>query len=107
MVAEVAYVQNDGKDLLQFEEMNQPIYVAGQTTAANKDLFRPYPGFSSVLRSTNWGARTTRASRRASSAGSRTASASAAPTRCRIRTTSRRASIPARRAALLAEAAGR
>ena len=55
MVAEVAYVQNDGKDLLQFEEMNQPIYVAGQTTAANKDLFRPYRGFSSVLRSTNWG----------------------------------------------------
>ena len=41
MVAEVAYVQNDGNDLLQFEEMNQPIYVAGQTTAANKDLFGP------------------------------------------------------------------
>ena len=55
MVAEVAYVQNDGKDLLQFEEMNQPFYVAGQTTALNKDLFRPYRGFSSVLRSTNWG----------------------------------------------------
>jgi hypothetical protein len=35
--------------------MNQPIFVAGQTTAANKDLFRPYKGFSSVLRSTNWG----------------------------------------------------
>lgn len=55
MVLEVAYVQNDGYDLLQFEEMNQPIYVAGQTTAASKDLFRPYRGFSSVLRSTNWG----------------------------------------------------
>jgi hypothetical protein len=55
MVLEVAYVQNDGKDLLQFEEMNQPIYVPGQTTAANKDQFRPYRGFSSVLRSTNWG----------------------------------------------------
>ena len=52
---EVAYVGNRGKDLLQFEEMNQPIFVAGQTTAANKDLFRPYKGFSSVLRSTNWG----------------------------------------------------
>ena len=52
---EVAYVGNRGKDLLQFEEMNQPIFVAGQTTAANKDLFRPYRGFSSVLRSTNWG----------------------------------------------------
>ncbi len=55
MVAEVAFVKNDGYDLLQFEEMNQPIYVAGQTTAANKDLYRPYTGFSSVLRSTNWG----------------------------------------------------
>ncbi len=55
MVAEVAVVKNDGYDLLQFEEMNQPIYVPGQTTAANKDLFRPYSGFSSVLRSTNWG----------------------------------------------------
>lgn len=55
MVAEVAFVKNDGYDLLQFEEMNQPFYVAGQTTAANKDLFRPYRGFSSVLRSTNWG----------------------------------------------------
>ncbi len=55
MVAEVAFVKNDGYGLLQFEEMNQPIYVAGQTTAANKDLYRPYTGFSSVLRSTNWG----------------------------------------------------
>ena len=27
----------------------------GQTTQANKDLFRPYPGFTSVLRSSNWG----------------------------------------------------
>ncbi len=52
---EVAYVGNRGKKLLQFEEMNQPIFVPGQTTAANKDLFRPYRGFSSVLRSTNWG----------------------------------------------------
>jgi outer membrane receptor protein involved in Fe transport len=55
MVLETAFVRNDGYDLLQFEEMNQPIYVPGQTTAANKDLFRPYRGFSSVLRSTNWG----------------------------------------------------
>jgi hypothetical protein len=52
---EVAYVGNRGKKLLQFEEMNQPIFIEGQTTAANKDLFRPYTGFSSVLRSTNWG----------------------------------------------------
>ena len=52
---EVAYVGNRGRRLLQFEEMNQPFFVTGQTTAANKDLFRPYRGFSSVLRSTNWG----------------------------------------------------
>jgi outer membrane receptor protein involved in Fe transport len=52
---EMAYVGNRGYDLLQFREMNQPIFVPGQTTAATKDLFRPYPGFSSVLRSTNWG----------------------------------------------------
>ena len=52
---EMAYVGNRGYDLLQFREMNQPIYVAGQTTSATKDQFRPYPGFSSVLRSTNWG----------------------------------------------------
>jgi hypothetical protein len=29
--------------------------VPGQTTPANKDLFRPYAGFTSVLRSSNWG----------------------------------------------------
>jgi hypothetical protein len=52
---EMAYVGNRGYDLLQFREMNQPIFVSGQTTSATKDLFRPYPGFSSVLRSTNWG----------------------------------------------------
>ena len=54
-ILEVAYVGNRGYRLLQFREMNQPIYAAGQTTAANKDLFRPYPGFTSVLRSTGWG----------------------------------------------------
>lgn len=52
---EMAYVGNQSHKLLQFREMNQPIYVPGQTTAANKDSFRPFPGFSSVLRSTNWG----------------------------------------------------
>jgi hypothetical protein len=52
---EIAYVGNRTKELLQFEEMNQPIFVAGETTAANKDLYRPYRGFSSVLRSDNWG----------------------------------------------------
>ena len=54
-ILEVAYVGNHGYNLLQFRELNQPIYVAGQTTAANKDLFRPYPGFTSILRSSNWG----------------------------------------------------
>ena len=33
--------RNNGYDLLQFEEMNQPIYVAGQTTTANKDCSGP------------------------------------------------------------------
>lgn len=54
-ILEVAYVGNHGYNLLQFRELNQPIYVAGQTTQASKDLFRPYPGFTSVLRSSNWG----------------------------------------------------
>ena len=54
-ILEVAYVGNHGYDLLQFRELNQPIYVAGQTTQANKDLYRPFPGFTSVLRSSNWG----------------------------------------------------
>ncbi|PYR26890.1 MAG: hypothetical protein DMF98_07650 [Acidobacteria bacterium] len=54
-ILEVAYVGNHGYNLLQFRELNQPIYVPGQTTQANKDLFRPFPGFTSVLRSSNWG----------------------------------------------------
>ena len=54
-ILEVAYVGNHGYDLLQFRELNQPIYVPGKTTAANKDLYRPFPGFTSVLRSSNWG----------------------------------------------------
>ena len=54
-ILELAYVGNHGYDLLQFRELNQPIYLAGQTTQANKDLFRPFPGFTSVLRSSNWG----------------------------------------------------
>jgi len=54
-ILEVAYVGNHGYDLLQFRELNQPIYVPGQTTQANKDLFRPFPGFTSILRSSNWG----------------------------------------------------
>lgn len=55
-ILEVAYVGNRGYNLLQLgNELNQPIYVAGQTTQANKDLFRPYPGFTSVLQASNWG----------------------------------------------------
>jgi hypothetical protein len=55
-ILEVAYVGNRGDNLLQLgNELNQPIYVAGQTTQANKDLYRPYPGFTSVLRASNWG----------------------------------------------------
>jgi hypothetical protein len=55
MVLETAYIGNEGKKLLQFQEMNQPIFIAGQTTQSNKDSFRRYPGFTSVLRTTNWG----------------------------------------------------
>jgi Carboxypeptidase regulatory-like domain/TonB-dependent Receptor Plug Domain len=55
-ILEVAYVGNRGYNLLQLgNELNQPIYVAGQTTQASKDLFRPFPGFTSVLRASNWG----------------------------------------------------
>ena len=55
-ILEVAYVGNRGYDLLQLgNEVNQPIYVAGQTTQANKDSFRPFPGFTSVLQASNWG----------------------------------------------------
>ena len=55
-ILEVAYVGNRGNNLLQLgNELNQPIYVPGQTTQANKDLFRPYPGFTSVLQASNWG----------------------------------------------------
>jgi hypothetical protein len=54
-ILEIAYVGNRGYNLLQFRELNQPIYAPGQTKQANKDLFRPFPGFTSVLRSSNWG----------------------------------------------------
>lgn len=54
-VLETAYIGNEGKKLLQFQELNQPIFIAGQTTQSNKDSFRRYPGFTSVLRTTNWG----------------------------------------------------
>lgn len=55
-ILEIAYVGNRGYNLLQLgNELNQPIYVAGQTTQANKDLFRPYAGFTSVLQASNWG----------------------------------------------------
>jgi hypothetical protein len=54
-ILELAYVGNRGYNLLQFRELNQPIYVPGQTNQANKDRFRPFPGFTSVLRSSNWG----------------------------------------------------
>ena len=63
MVAEVALVKNNAYDLLQFEEMNQPIYVAGQTTAANKDVFRPYTASARSCARPTGDDRTTRASR--------------------------------------------
>ncbi len=55
-ILEIAYVGNRGYHLLQLgNELNQPVYIAGQTTQATKDLFRPYPGFTSVLQASNWG----------------------------------------------------
>jgi hypothetical protein len=55
-IFEAAFVGNHGYDLIQLgNELNQPIYIAGQTTQASKDLFRPYPGFTSVLQASNWG----------------------------------------------------
>jgi len=55
-ILEVAYVGNRGYNLLQLgNELNQPVFVAGQTTQANKDLYRPFPGFTSVLQASNWG----------------------------------------------------
>ena len=55
-ILEVAYVGNRGYDLIQLgNELNQPIFIAGQTTQTNKDLYRPYPGFTSVLQASNWG----------------------------------------------------
>jgi hypothetical protein len=55
-ILEVAYVGNRGYNLLQLgNELNQPAFVTGQTTQANKDLYRPFPGFTSVLQASNWG----------------------------------------------------
>ncbi len=54
-VLETAYVGNRGEKLLQFEEINQPYNQLEGITQSNKDLYRRYPGFTSVLQTTNWG----------------------------------------------------
>jgi hypothetical protein len=54
-VLESAYVGNIGRELLQFREMNQPYNELSGINQTNKDSFRRHPGFTSVLRTTNWG----------------------------------------------------
>ncbi len=54
-ILETAYVGNRGRKLLQFEEINQPYNQLDGITQSNKDLYRRYPGFTSVLQTTNWG----------------------------------------------------
>ncbi len=61
-IFEVAYVANESHDLLQFSELNQPVFIPGVnangqslSTEANKDSRRPFPGFSSILNSSSWG----------------------------------------------------
>lgn len=53
---ETAYVGGQGKKLLQFREINQPIFIPGQSTRANKDARRPFKGYSTIISSTSWGA---------------------------------------------------
>jgi hypothetical protein len=59
---EAGYVGTLGRKLLQFRDLNQPIFIAGVdasgnplSTVANKEQRRPYPGFSTIGQSTNYG----------------------------------------------------
>ena len=61
-VLEVGYVGTLGRKLLQFRDLNQPIFIPGldqsgtpRSTPANKELRRPYPGFSTIAQSTSYG----------------------------------------------------
>jgi len=52
---EVGYVGSQGKKLLHFQEINQPI-TTPDATRTNKDSRRPYKDFSTVILSTDFGA---------------------------------------------------
>ena len=50
-VFELGYVGTTGSKLLQFQDLNQPIFVPGASTPANKESRRPYAGFSTIAQS--------------------------------------------------------
>ncbi len=50
-VFELGYVGTTGTKLLQFRDLNQPIFIPGASTPANKELRRPYAGFSTIAQS--------------------------------------------------------
>jgi hypothetical protein len=59
---EVGYVGTLGRKLLQFRDLNQPIFIPGTdatgnplSTTANKEQRRPYAGFSTIAQSTTYG----------------------------------------------------
>lgn len=59
---EVGYVGTLGRKLLQFRDLNQPIFIAGTdqdgnplSTLANKEGRRPFANFSTIAQSTNYG----------------------------------------------------
>jgi hypothetical protein len=61
-VFEAGYVGTLGRKLLQFRDLNQPIFISGfdqnghpLSTPANKEARRPYPGFSTIAQSTSYG----------------------------------------------------
>jgi hypothetical protein len=61
-VLEVGYVGTLGRKLLQFRELNQPIYIPGAdqsgnplSTLANKESRRPFANFSTIAQATTYG----------------------------------------------------
>lgn len=61
-VLEVGYVGTLGRKLLQFRELNQPIFIPGTdqsgnplSTLANKESRRPFANFSTIAQSTTYG----------------------------------------------------
>jgi hypothetical protein len=59
---EVGYVGTLGRKLLQFRELNQPVFIPGAdqngsplSTLANKEARRPFANFSTIAQSTTYG----------------------------------------------------